>query len=107
MRIEKLILSNLRSYKDKIEIDKNDVNKQAVADSNTEIIIGVVFGNLPAELTIDATNPTTLENECLLNRDGNRYTVPRNRILSGSGGSFSIFTTPVAENVKACPTPAH
>lgn len=45
-------------------------NKQAAADGNTEIIIGAVFGDLPAELTIDATNPTTLENEYLLNRDG-------------------------------------
>lgn len=106
MKIEKLILSNFRSYKDDIEIDfddlnvfvgkndfgkstilealdiffnegkgpikidKDDVNKQSVADGNTEIKIGVVFGSLPAELTIDATNPTTFEDEYLLNRDG-------------------------------------
>jgi len=108
MRIEKLILSNFRSYKDEIEInfddlnvfvgkndigkstilealdiffneskptgvikiDKDDVNKQAAANGNTEIRIGVVFGDLPVELTIDATNPTTLESEYLLNRDG-------------------------------------
>ena len=106
MEIEKLILSNFRSYKDEIEIDfddfnvfvgkndigkstilealdiffnegkgsikidKDDINKQALVDGNTEIIIGVVFGDLPAELTIDATNPTTLQSEYLLNRDG-------------------------------------
>ena len=106
MKIEKLILSNFRSYKDEIEIDfddlnvfvgkndigkstilealdiffnegkgpikidKDDVNKQSLADGNIVIKIGVVFGDLPAELTIDATNPTTLENEYLLNRDG-------------------------------------
>lgn len=105
MKIEKLILSNFRSYKNEIEIDfndlnvfvgkndigkstilealdiffnegkgpikidKDDVNKQSLAEGNTEIKIGVVFGDLPAELTIDATNPTTLESEYLLNRD--------------------------------------
>ena len=105
MKIEKLILSNFRSYKDEIEIDfddlnvfvgpndigkstilealdiffnegkgpikidKDDVNKQSLEDCNNVIKIGVVFGDLPAELTIDATNPTTLKNEYLLNRD--------------------------------------
>jgi predicted ATP-dependent endonuclease of OLD family len=106
MKIEKLILSNFRSYSEEISIDfndlnvfvgkndigkstilealdiffnegsgiikmdKDDVNKKAKEDGNTEINIGVVFGDLPAELTIDATNPTSLENEYLLNRDG-------------------------------------
>lgn len=107
MRVEKLIISNFRSYKDEIvielndlnvfvgqndigkstilealdiflnegklpgiiKIDKEDVNTQAREEGNTEIIIGVVFGDLPETLTIDATNPTTLEGEYLLNRD--------------------------------------
>jgi predicted ATP-dependent endonuclease of OLD family len=106
MKIEKLILSNFRSYKDEIvidfndlnvfvgkndigkstilealdiffnenkgviKIDKDDVNKQAKEEGETDIIIGVVFGNLPDELTIDATNPTRLEDEFLLGQDG-------------------------------------
>lgn len=106
MKIEKLILSNFRSYNDEISInfddlnvfvgrndigkstilealdiffnegkgiikmDKDDVNKQAKEEGNSEIKIGVVFGGLPAELTIDATNPTRLEDEYLLNQDG-------------------------------------
>lgn len=107
MRVEKLIISNFRSYKDEIaielndlnvfvgpndigkstilealdiflnegkapgiiKIDKEDVNTQDREEDNTEIIIGVVFGDLPEALTIDATNPTTLESEYLLNRD--------------------------------------
>lgn len=52
-----------------IKVDKDDINKQAIAEGNTEIKIGVVFGDLPALLTIDATNPTTLENEYLLNKN--------------------------------------
>ena len=106
MKIEKLILSNFRSYKDEISIDfddlnvfvgrndigkstilealdiffneskgiikmdRDDLNKQAKEEGNTEIKIAVVFGDLPEELTIDATNPTRLEDEYLLNQEG-------------------------------------
>lgn len=106
MKIEKLILSNFRSYKDKIEIqfndlsvffgkndigkltilealdiffnenkgvikiDKDDVNTNTREDGNTDIEIGVVFGNLPDELTIDATNITRLEDEYFLGENG-------------------------------------
>jgi predicted ATP-dependent endonuclease of OLD family len=105
MKIEKLILSNFRSYKDEIiinfndlnvfvgkndigkstilealdiffnenkgtiKIDKDDVNKQALAEGNTETIIGVIFGDLPETLTIDSTNSTSLAEEYLLNKD--------------------------------------
>ena len=106
MKIEKLILSNFRSYSEEISIDFNDlnvfvgkndigkstilealdiffnegkgiikmdtddINKKAKEDGNIEINIGAIFGDLPAELTIDATNPTRLVDEYLLNRDG-------------------------------------
>ena len=106
MKIEKLILSNFRSYKDEIvidfddlnvfvgkndigkstilealdiffnenkgiiKIDKDDINKQGFDEGSTEIKIGVVFGSLPKELTIDATNPTRLEDVYLLGHDG-------------------------------------
>lgn len=106
MKIEKLILSNFRSYKDEIEIDfadmnvfvgrndigkstilealdiffnenkgiikidKEDLNKQAEADGNKDILISVIFSRLPTTLTIDATNSTSLKDEYLLNQDG-------------------------------------
>lgn len=106
MKIEKLILSNFRSYKEPISVDfndlnvfvgkndigkstvlealdiffnegkgvikldKDDINKQCLAEGNTEICISVVFADLPEELTIDATNPTNLNDEHLLNREG-------------------------------------
>ena len=53
-----------------IKIEKDDINKRNSEQGNTEIIISVVFEDLPDALTIDATNPTTLSNEYLLNRDG-------------------------------------
>lgn len=94
MKIEKMILSNFRSYKEPISVefndlnvfvgkndigkstilealdiffnegkaviklDKDDINKQCLAEGNAEICICVVFGDLPEELTIDSTNPT-------------------------------------------------
>ncbi|PVX49798.1 AAA ATPase-like protein [Balneicella halophila] len=53
-----------------IKIDKDDVNKHCKENGNTEIKISVVFEELPESLTIDATNPTTLEEEYLLQPDG-------------------------------------
>ena len=53
-----------------IKIDKDDVNKQAKDEGNTEIKISVVFGDLPEALTIDSSNPTSLADEYLLNADG-------------------------------------
>lgn len=54
-----------------IKIDKDDVNKQALALNDTETIISVCFEELPANIIIDATNQTTLQAEYLLNLDGN------------------------------------
>ncbi|MDD3814365.1 MAG: ATP-binding protein [Desulfocapsaceae bacterium] len=125
MRVEKLIISNFRSYKDEItielndlnvfvgpndigkstilealdiflnegkspgiiKIDKEDVNKQAQEEGNTEIKIGVVFSNLPEALTIDATNPTTLESEYLLNREGKLEIIKK----YPNGGKEKVF----------------
>lgn len=52
-----------------IKIDKDDVNKKCKREGNLEIKISVVFEELPSTLTIDATNPTTLESEYLLKSD--------------------------------------
>lgn len=51
-----------------IKMDKDDINKNSESD---EIKISVVFSDFPEELTIDATNPTRLGAEYLLNGDGN------------------------------------
>jgi predicted ATP-dependent endonuclease of OLD family len=54
-----------------IKIDKDDINKSALAEEDNEIVITVIFEELPATIVIDATNQTTLQNEHLLNQDGN------------------------------------
>lgn len=53
-----------------IKMDKDDINKQGKKEGDSEIKIGVVFGDLPDKLTIDATNPTRLQDEYLLDEDG-------------------------------------
>jgi len=52
----------------RIKIDKDDLSKDA---DSSEILIGVVFEDLPKELIIDATVKTNLKEEYLLNKDGN------------------------------------
>lgn len=106
MKLEKVIIENFRSYKNRIEIniddlnvfvgrndigkstilealdiffnegkgivkiDKDDINKGSKEDGCLNTIIGAVFSEFPTSLTIDATNPTSLSDEYLLNRDG-------------------------------------
>ena len=53
-----------------IKMDKDDINKQAEIAGNDQIKISVIFSDFPEELTIDATNPTNLSDEYLLNSDG-------------------------------------
>lgn len=60
-----------------VKIDKDDINKKCKNNSNTEIKICVVFEELPTTLTIDATNPTTLADEHLLQSDGTLEIVKR------------------------------
>lgn len=53
-----------------IKIDKDDINKTCKENGNTEVKISVIFEDLPETLTIDTTNPTTLDSEYLLKSDG-------------------------------------
>ncbi len=50
-----------------IKLDKDDINKQALADGDNEIVISACFEELPTNIIIDSTNETTLQDEYLLN----------------------------------------
>lgn len=52
-----------------VKIDKEDINKSSLGEGDKDIFITAVFTELPSSITIDATNPTTFENEFLLNSD--------------------------------------
>ena len=60
-----------------IALEKNDINKEALNNGDTEIIIGVEFVDLPSVITIDTTNITTLADEYLLNSSGNLTIIKR------------------------------
>lgn len=53
-----------------VKLDKDDINKQGVAEGNKDICITVTFEDLPTNLLIDSTNETTLQDEYLLNSQG-------------------------------------
>ena len=53
-----------------IRLDKEDINKQGLAEDDKDIRIAVVFEGLPTNLVLDSTNKTTLQDEYLLNSSG-------------------------------------
>ncbi len=100
MKIQSVVLENFRRYKDRIEIPvseltafigKNDVGKSSILDAldiffeeskpepadacttgdAKDVRIGVVFRDLPTELTLDRGARSTLAAEHLLNEAGN------------------------------------
>lgn len=100
MKLSKLRLQNFRCYKDGIEVDfsditalvgKNDSGKSSLMDALNiflndgepdkddaskqgnpkDLKIVCEFDDLPDTVVIDDSSPTTLENEFLLNEDGN------------------------------------
>ena len=54
-----------------VKQDKDDINKCCLAEGDTDIVIAVCFDELPEKIIIDATNETSLEEEFLLNMEGN------------------------------------
>jgi predicted ATP-dependent endonuclease of OLD family len=60
-----------------VKIDRDDINKGAAAEGDTEIEIAVEFIELPRSITIDATNSTSLEDEYLLTSAGTLHVVKR------------------------------
>jgi predicted ATPase len=99
MKLRKIVLENFRSYKDRYEINiedltafigRNEAGKSTIFDAldiffNTEkpvpndvniksdnkyIRIGCAFDEFPKEIVIDDTVETTLKDEYLLNQDG-------------------------------------
>ncbi len=52
-----------------IKLDQNDINKTNKQNGNDVVVISAIFDDLPVTLTIDSSNPTTLESEYLLNSE--------------------------------------
>ncbi len=52
------------------KIEESDLNQKAKNEGKDYFQIGIVFKDIPDKVVIDATNPTTLKDEYLLNKDG-------------------------------------
>jgi predicted ATP-dependent endonuclease of OLD family len=72
-----------------VKIDKDDVNKQSLAEGDTETVISVCFEELPDSIVIDSTNETTLQSEYLLNSSGQLEIVKR----YSNGGKEKVFVS--------------
>ena len=70
-----------------IKLDKDDVNKQALAAGDTKTVISVCFEELPTSIVIDSTNQTTLQDEYLLNSNSQLEIVKK----YSNGGKEKVF----------------
>lgn len=70
-----------------IKLDKDDVNKQALAEHDTETVISVCFEKLPTTIIIDSTNQTTLQSEYLLNSSSQLEIIKK----YSNGGKEKVF----------------
>ncbi len=60
-----------------VKIDKDDINKECIAQGQDCIEIEVEFTDLPGSIVIDTTNQTTLQDEYLLTSTGTLHVIKR------------------------------
>lgn len=82
-----------------IKLDKDDINKQALSDGNTETIISVCFEELPTSIVIDSTNLTTLQAEYLLNSSG-QLEIAKKYSNGGKEKVFVLANHPTGNDCK-------
>lgn len=82
-----------------IKLDKDDINKQGLAEGDGEIVISICFEELPTTIVIDATNETTLQAEYLLNSD-NQLEIIKKYPNAGKEKVFVKANHPTNENCK-------
>jgi len=83
-----------------IKLDKDDINKQALASGDTEIVISVCFEELPTTIVIDSTNETTLSAEYLLNSNGQLEVIKKYPNAKVSPNVFIKANHPTNEDCK-------
>lgn len=81
-----------------IKLDKDDVNKQSLTMGNLETIISASFSELPDEIIIDSTSSTTLQNEFMLNQNGELEIIKK----YNNGGKASIYIKAYHPTNPAC-----
>lgn len=82
-----------------IKLDKDDVNKEALAEGDTETVISVCFEELPSDIIIDSTNQTTLQAEYLLNLN-NQLEIIKKYSNAGKEKVFIKANHPINDTCK-------
>ena len=85
-------------FNDEKKIDKDDVNKTCRENNDLETVFTVRFSDLPAEVDIDAGNPTTLQAEYLTIGDNEFEVVKRYK----DGGKPKTFIRANHPSNKDC-----
>lgn len=80
------------------KIEKADVNILSAAQGDTDIVISVVFSDLPDRIIVDATFETTLSDEYLLNCENKLEIVKR----YPNGGSPKVFIKALHPTAPNC-----
>jgi predicted ATP-dependent endonuclease of OLD family len=83
-----------------IKLDKDDINKQALALGDNEIVISVCFEELPATIVIDSTNETTLSAEYALNLNGQLEVIKKYPNAKASPNIFIKANHPTFDDCK-------
>lgn len=81
-----------------VKIEKEDLNVVAQAAGENRIEISCIFDDLPRELVIDAANPTTLQDEYLVNDEGD---LEIKKVFTGATLKEQVFIVanhPTCEN---------
>ena len=79
-----------------VKIEKDDINKEALAEGDTDISITACFEDLPQRIILDATNETSLEEEFLLNEQG-QLEIEKKYPNAGSARVFIRAYHPLSE----------
>lgn len=69
-----------------VKLDKCDVNVERLRNGDKEIKISICFGEIPESVILDSNAETTLQNEYLLNNDGDLEIVKKY-----NGGTSKVF----------------
>jgi predicted ATP-dependent endonuclease of OLD family len=82
-----------------VKLDKDDINKGALAEGDSEITIAVCFEDLPTSIVIDSTNATSLQSEYMLKSDG-ILEVAKKYPNAGKEKVFVVANHPTNSNCK-------
>ncbi len=70
-----------------VKLDRDDINKQSLAEGDRDIIISACFDELPEKIIIDAASETSLAGEYLLNQEG-QLEIEKRYVNAGSAKIF-------------------